>query len=381
MISNVFPTCFPVTIDEGQAEQILAELEIFVAEKNSKILINELNKKLARKTTVSESGKKVGKTLDIIGQRMLNMLKTSGMILPINKSGKISANFDTIVRNVLGLEGNKKPTEEQMQQAIDFLVKKNEELVAELNELENNPLPFKQASDEEIKRIAKDYGISEEEAREKFADGIIKGREEEYLYTQMALEAAININNAALMDSDNPNRVASLEAAIDRVNVILSSSEARMRMELARKSAEYQRQFALAYASITGIKIDPTNEESIKNLRATNKALGNRARKRTIRSQSISVLRNIKNVFATVESLPDLLARIDKLPGELFGGTLEQEFADMVDASTIEFKRRWMQQQIEIKAKMRELYGPNWRKKARKYSRPQIVTGKLIYSC
>ena len=169
------------------------------------------------------------------------------------------------------------------------------------------------------------------------------------------------------MDSANPHKVASLENALAALEELVTLSNASIKQKTNAQKMNYQRQFALAYEAITNIKIDPTNEESVKQMKYTDRAIQNKTKERT---RVASVFMNIKNVFAGAESLPDLLSRVDKLPGQLFGGRLEQEFSDSIDESTIEFKRRWMQQQVLITSKLREFYGPNWRKKSRKFSRP-----------
>jgi len=80
-------------------------------------------------------------------------------------------------------------------------------------------------------------------------------------------------------------------------------------------------------------------------------------------------LSNIKTIlkapFGSAEALNGLMERIDKLPGEMFGGRLNEMFTDRVDDSSRRFKMRMMQIESVIQNYLAENYGKKWEKISR----------------
>ena len=93
-------------------------------------------------------------------------------------------------------------------------------------------------------------------------------------------------------------------------------------------------------------------------------------------------LTGIRDFFYTAEALDGLMDAISKLPGELFGGRLQELVTDKIDASTRELKGRRLQYSQEIESKLKEIFGKKWKAIARKNRSKKIYieSGDFYYT-
>ena len=69
--------------------------------------------------------------------------------------------------------------------------------------------------------------------------------------------------------------------------------------------------------------------------------------------------------FGSAEAMDGLMDRLDKLPGEMFGGRLNEMFTERVDESSRRFKMRMMEVESIIAGYLYETYGKKWKKVSR----------------
>ena len=179
------------------------------------------------------------------------------------------------------------------------------------------------------------------------------------------LQLAMQYNNAMLMENSNANKVTELDGIYSTLEQMIKYGRSLLQKELRESHEAYNRTFELGYEAITGDKVDMNDPEA-------KKKLNNRKKKRTSdenkKKATQGVIRrflsNIKTIlkapFGSAEALNGLMERIDKLPGEMFGGRLNEMFTDRVDDSSRRFKMRMMQIESVIQNYLAENYGKDW---------------------
>ena len=73
----------------------------------------------------------------------------------------------------------------------------------------------------------------------------------------------------------------------------------------------------------------------------------------------------MNNFINSNESMDGLMSKIDMLPGELFGGIMQENYTDRVDAANREVKARKIILQQFLMDNLQTIYGKNWKKVAR----------------
>ena len=189
------------------------------------------------------------------------------------------------------------------------------------------------------------------------------------------LQLAMQYNNAMLMENSNANKVTELDGIYSTLEQMIKYGRSLLQEELRESHEAYNRTFELGYESITGDKVDMNDPEA-------KKKLNNRKKKRTSdenkKKDTQGVIRrflsNIKTIlkapFGSAEALNGLMDRLDKLPGEMFGGRLNEMFTDRVDDSSRRFKMRMMQIESVIQNYLAENYGKDWAKISRNNRKP-----------
>ena len=284
---------------------------------------------------------------------------------------------------------------------INNLVKEIESFVIEVNNkslekkikgvlndkyqaVEGGRLKPKKIADEIRKRIAfiKSNLVSPKatpeeigEANEKLLDRFNEIMEQNDITIQQQeemadLQLAMQYNNAMLMENSNANKVTELDGIYSTLEQMIKYGRSLLQEELRESHEAYNRTFELGYEAITGDKVDMNDPEA-------KKKLNNRKKKRTSdenkKKATQGVIRrflsNIKTIlkapFGSAEALNGLMERIDKLPGEMFGGRLNEMFTDRVDDSSRRFKMRMMQIESVIQNYLAENYGKDWEKISR----------------
>ena len=185
----------------------------------------------------------------------------------------------------------------------------------------------------------------------------------------VALQIIIELNNSLVMEDTDSNKVSTLDAVNTTLVEMVEFGKTVLQQELAESKEEYERQFKIAYEEITGRFIKDENlkqalEEELQ-YRGTEKS---RQEVKARIKRFAKFIANYTNiVFRSAEALDGLMDAISKMPGELFGGRLQEEITAKVDASTRTFKQRKMYVEAKVQAKLEELYGKGWRKIAREH--------------
>ena len=187
------------------------------------------------------------------------------------------------------------------------------------------------------------------------------------------LQILINLNNSLQMENTDVNKTGALDVAFSALEEMIQQGRGELKQELEEAHTKYNDDASVAYEEVTGNKVD-MNDPDAKDVleeeqfKRDNAKTRERVNKR-IRTGIKDILKRIEvGVFASAEALDGLMDRISKLPGEMFGGRLQEMVTDKVDESSRNFKSRMLQQEKIIKDKMKEFYGPKWADKARSHN-------------
>jgi len=151
---------------------------------------------------------------------------------------------------------------------------------------------------------------------------------------------------------------------------MIEFGRSELKDQILQKHLYYLKQFELGYESITGKKIDMSNPEALDELNKMLKTFRNEAKKRKSQNVIKKFFRSLKEgvsrkVFGSAEEMFTLMDRLDKLPGEMYGGNLQELYTDRVDAATRLFKGRIMLVEQLIQDHLEKLYGKNWKKRSK----------------
>ena len=132
---------------------------------------------------------------------------------------------------------------------------------------------------------------------------------------------------------------------------------------------------AAVYEEITGEKVDPEAEDFKEKLRIAQKKRTSKQKRKVLDNKLKKFFRGLTNTvkLSTAESLSGLMDRISSLPGEMMSGAAQELVTDKINNSSINFKKRMLAFDLMLADKMKEFYGKNWIKKARKYRKDLFI--------
>ncbi len=194
------------------------------------------------------------------------------------------------------------------------------------------------------------------------------------------LIAAINLNNAMLMEDNDPNKAIALDRAYAAIKGLIDGGRSNLKETLAREKAEFDKSYKEIHKDITGEDI-PLYEEDVLdddgkvihekgdiNFDAIDlKVLAkkNRARAKETQNRLVKALRSftdmVKNYFLKQNDLGGMINKISKLPGEIFGGITDQQVVDRIDEGTRVEKANNLMMKRSVENKMKELWGKMWK--------------------
>ena len=190
------------------------------------------------------------------------------------------------------------------------------------------------------------------------------------------IQILLNLNNALTMENNDVNKTGSLDVALASLTEMIEQGRSELKQQLQDKHNEYNDEASIAIEDITGEKVDMGDPDARVELDSMNQKLRNKKQKRTknIIAKFVNTLKtNVKKFFNETEALDGLMDLISKLPGEMFGGRLQELVTARVDASTRMYKGRMMQQEEILATKLEELYGKKWRNQVRAHNKPQVA--------
>tara|TARA_R110002124_G_scaffold101181_1_gene248613 strand:+ start:699 stop:9008 length:8310 start_codon:yes stop_codon:yes gene_type:complete len=291
-------------------------------------------------------------------------------------------------------EATEESIENTLKEVVNFVIETNvKSLNKKINDIlndkyqavEGNRLKPKKITDEIRKRIdfIKKNILGPKATKEQIEDAIVelKQRLDELMGTlqltqgqqeeMVDIQLAINYNNAMLMANDNPSKVTVLDGINMTLVEMIQFGRSLLKEELLRKHQYYNEQFEQGYEAITGDIIDTSDLDAKTQLnnRKKQRAADEKRRRATqnvIRHFFSDILGKMSNwTFGTAEAMDGLMMMIDKLPGKMFGGRLNEMFTDLVDAASRRFKMRMMEVESVIAGFLFETYGKQWKKVSR----------------
>jgi hypothetical protein len=184
------------------------------------------------------------------------------------------------------------------------------------------------------------------------------------------LELAMLYNNALQSKDTSEYRVEQLDTVVEALKQMIEEGKSELREQIKEQHQYYLRQFEMGYESITGEKVDMADPEAFNKLNKFKKIYENEKAKRDTQNVLIKFFRGIKEgidrkAFGSSEDLFTLMDRMDKLPGEMYGGNLQEMFTDRVDESSRLFKGRMMLVEQLIQNHLQKVYGKKWQKASR----------------
>jgi len=186
------------------------------------------------------------------------------------------------------------------------------------------------------------------------------------------LQIAININNAQKLEDTNVYKTEALDSALVELVGLVGQGRTLLQQELDKSAKGYRDQMSKVYEAITGQKIDLEADDAKEILeKQTNVRISERE-KNEVQKRIGTSIKNIfskieEYIFGGAEAIDGLMDRIDKLPGNVFGGVTQRLVTDKVDSSTRVYKERMLGFETLLRETLREFYGKNWESKSRKF--------------
>jgi len=202
----------------------------------------------------------------------------------------------------------------------------------------------------------------------------------------MARTSLIGINNSLLMENNDPSKVDALDTSLENLDALVSKGKSELAILLEAQKAEYNKQFEEAYLDITGEKIDMSNPDSVKLLKQAKSDVASKENKKNVQNRLTSFANNIlegtRDFIYTAEALQGLMDAISKMPGELFGGKMQELVTDKIDASSRKFKERRLMYNEVLTNKFKDIYGKKWKSMVRSNAIPTTIIDSIdmIYS-
>ena len=196
------------------------------------------------------------------------------------------------------------------------------------------------------------------------------------------LELAMMYINTLQFKDTNETKVEQLDNIVQTLKEMIEDGRSQLREQIREQHLYYLQQFELGYEAITGNKIDMNDPEASDELNKMKKIFENEKAKRDTQNVIKKFLRSLKEgidrkAFGSAEDLFSLMDRLDKLPGEMYGGNLQEMFTERVDEASRLFKGRMMLVEQLIQEHLKEVYGKNWKKQSRQ-NRLAKDTGIMI---
>jgi uncharacterized short protein YbdD (DUF466 family) len=218
-----------------------------------------------------------------------------------------------------------------------------------------SPLENAQSKIDELNEELFNLGLNEESTQadyEKAAD----------------LQIALNYNKAMLMEADDMYMTEALVKTLAGLETLVAGGKQALQIELEKANRKYRNDLEIAWEEITGQKVDmqaPDYKDQLSTI--------NRTRKRRLKKEKSDnklktfvkeVVRTVndKGFFGSAEALDGLMDRLSKMPGEMFGGRLQELVTDKIDAATRKFKERMLSLNAIVRNTLEEYYGKQWPK-------------------
>ena len=235
--------------------------------------------------------------------------KAGGVVKAKKVTGTISDRIKSILKNTLINENNKLEISELKEQ----VTLKNSALQDLINTKE---------------KLVKTTPESAEELINEIAD----------------LTIAMQINNSLVMDNTNNKKVIELSGILENLEDLVLGGESALKLLLKNQQQQHMDNVNAAYEAITGKKLDLSVSENVK---IANKAISDAGKLKERKSKRIFVISRvytaladaIKGLRTTASDISLLMAKLDVLPGQLFGGVMQELVYEKINESSYAFKQ------------------------------------------
>ncbi len=182
----------------------------------------------------------------------------------------------------------------------------------------------------------------------------------------------LNINNSLQMEDTDVNKTGALDMSAKILEDMIVLGRSELKQELEESNKKYNEQSSTAIEEITGQKVDMGDPDAKSQLDLDNvKRLNARQNKtkNVIKKFINQFTSKLTQFFNEAEALDGLMDLVSKLPGEMFGGKLQELVSNRVDTSSRKYKQRMMQQEEILDQKLKEIYGKKWRNEVRSHNK------------
>jgi hypothetical protein len=188
------------------------------------------------------------------------------------------------------------------------------------------------------------------------------------------IDIALLYNGALNMDNKSQSKSISLEEVARKIKIVLSGARSEFREAQRAKHERYIQEQQDALESITGLKVNLKDPESVKEFERKLEALEEKEQnKKGIKKFLSKAARMLDNAFILkTEAMEGLLDRITRESAEMFGGKLSTLIKDRVDESARNYKKNKKETLDKIEEKAKEIYGKNWRSEMKDNSKRTV---------
>ena len=188
------------------------------------------------------------------------------------------------------------------------------------------------------------------------------------------LETALAYNEASEMDEQNPSRLFNLMNVEMNLSSIIEEGKTQRAAQVA-EDVERRRQIiskgfeditGMPYTDVSGIESEADRKAVMDQKIKNNAILAAKAREREATNKFVS---SIRTFIAKNEDLDGLVDIVSKSTGDFLGGSLQEIISDRLFDSSIEYKRRNLELKETLSNKLQELFGKNFSKTLRKFSK------------
>lgn len=347
------------------------------------------------------------------GQRALQTIKKdlrNFIRMSLNPDVYTKGEVVNLIRKVT--DANSKNIENIKEEVLEFVNKKtNASLTKKINKILNGKYDdisagrkrgYKVSDDvrkrlENIKKLiggisSKTDGTTITDLQQKLGNEISKIESESFQTDEQRakatdLEIVINYLNAQLMMDFQVDKTSALATVVEDLNALVETGKSALEQQLYIKHMQYVEDAETAYFEITGKKLNlyienpefdsllpesKANPRKIRNPKAKDilaeKAVVSAAKRARLKKRVPKVFSNanrrVKEFLMGNLDLASLISTLSRIPGDLFGGKLQELSTFKIDEGTIDYKRRKMETTVMINLKLEEVYGKKWQSKA-----------------
>jgi hypothetical protein len=173
------------------------------------------------------------------------------------------------------------------------------------------------------------------------------------------------------MSDTQASKVDALDAVLENLEALITKGRSELAEMLEAQKAEENRQLEEAYYDITTDIIDMSDPDADKILDLAKRKNASEAKRKSVedglKNWFSKLNEGITNIFHRAGSLDVLMDAISMLPGELFGGRMQELVTERIDKSSIRFKARRLLYNEVLTNKLEEIYGKDFYEKCKSY--------------